>query len=81
VTQLTEQEIAVIRGEAATRIFELFNNWLAPGRMYCIEMTATGRVAVRLTRPDGTVQIFHGSDVQDACAQAAQTLWCDEEEP
>jgi len=70
------------QAKAAARIFELFNDWLAPGRTYCIEMTPSGRVVVRLTRPDGVCLIFNGADVQDACAQAAQTLWCNEgEEP
>lgn len=69
-------EIARKHGEAAARIFNIFTGWLQTHPTYCvvIDTSTTGKFGVVLRSGMTPLAFFQGEGVQDACAQAAQTI-------
>jgi hypothetical protein len=81
------EQMESTRGAAAQRIFGIFTDWLygRPGRHFITRFDSSGRFEI-VMREDGAVKAFFlGESVQDAYAQAAQTISfegeCDEEQP
>lgn len=77
-----EERIRIAHTEAATRIFNIFTHWMLknPGCSFATRISPTGKFQVVVKTPKET-RLFFGETVQDAYAQAAQTIGFDEEEP
>lgn len=74
-----EERARVAQAEAAARIFAILTKWMSasPGRSYSTRISPTGKFQIVVKTPKGT-ELFFGGDIQDAYAQAAQTLSFDE---
>jgi len=66
--------------QASDRILDIFTRWLSghPGRSYRTGLR-DGRTEIVLETPGLFPRTFRGQSVQDAYAQAAQTICLDEE--
>jgi hypothetical protein len=78
----TAERIRIGRAEAATRIFNILTHWMLknPECSFITKISATGKFQVVVKTPKET-RLFFGETVQDAYAQAAQTLSFDEGAP
>ena len=77
-----EAEIAESYGAAAVRIFDVFTGWLRTHSTFCVALdtSTTGKFGVALRSGMTPLAFFQGETVQDACAQAAQTIEMNEGE-
>ena len=68
--------------KAAARIFDIFGGWMQTHPTYCvvIDKDTTGKPGVALRSGMTPLAFFQGETVQDACAQAAQTILFNEGE-
>lgn len=77
-----EERIRVAQSEAATRTFNIFTHWMLkhPGASYDTRMSDSGKFQIVVKTPDACqrIRLFFGETVQDAYAQAAQTLSFDD---
>ena len=68
--------------EAASRIFAILTKWMRAqsGRSYDTRISESGKFQIVLKTPDACqrIRLFFGDDLQDAYAQAAQTICFDE---
>jgi len=71
-----EDEIERKRGEAASRILGIFSNWLTghPERHFVTGVDRSGKFEIIVRTAGQTDGYFRGETVQDAYAQAAQTI-------
>jgi hypothetical protein len=69
------ERVRLAQLEAASRIFDILTKWmrLKPGRSYLTRISDSGKFQIVVKTPKGT-QLFFGDDLQDAYAQAAQTV-------
>lgn len=74
-----EEQIRIAQTEAATRVFNIFTHWMLknPGCSFATRISPTGKFQVVVKTPKET-RLFFGETVQDAYAQAAQTISFDE---
>jgi hypothetical protein len=74
-----EEQIRTAQAAAATRIFDIFTRRMLdrPGCSIDTRMSATGTFQVVVKTPSGT-KLHFGESLQDAYAQAAQTLSFDD---
>lgn len=77
-----EERMRVTQAEAATRIFNIFTHWMLknPGCSFATRISPTGKFQIVVKTPQST-RLFFGETVQDAYAQAAQTICFDEVAP
>jgi hypothetical protein len=78
----TAQQMDASRGDAASRIFDIFTTWLRkhPECSYVTEISLSGKFGIVVRTPGEKPRaFFQGETVQDAYAQAAQTFAFDEE--
>ncbi len=70
-----DDRVRVACAEAAARTFAIFTRWLRehPECSYQTKISASGKFQIVVKTPKAT-QLFFGETVQDACAQAAQTI-------
>lgn len=70
-----EERIRLAHLEASARIFTTLGKWMRarPMRSYLTRVSDSGKFQIVVKTPKGT-QLFFGDDLQDAYAQAAQTL-------
>ncbi len=82
VPSTTAERIRIGQAEAATRIFNILTHWMLknPGCSFTSKISASGKFQVVVKTPQET-RLFFGETVQDAYAQAAQTLSFDEGAP
>lgn len=74
-----EERVRAAQSEAATRVFNIFTHWMLkhPGCSFATRISPSGKFQVVVKTPNET-RLFFGETVQDAYAQAAQTLSFDE---
>jgi hypothetical protein len=74
-----EERVRVGQAEAATRVFNIFTHWMLkhPDGSIATKISPTGKFQVVVRTPQET-RLFFGETVQDAYAQAAQTICFDE---
>lgn len=77
-----KEHIRISQAEAATRTFNILTHWMLfhPGCSLTTKISASGKFQVVVKKPQET-RLFFGETVQDAYAQAAQTLSFDESAP
>lgn len=65
-----------VEAEAALRIFNILTTWMraAPGRIYTTGFNSSGKFEIVVKEADKTRAYFQGGSIQDAYAQAAQTI-------
>jgi hypothetical protein len=70
-----EEQIQLDQEHAAARILEIFTTWMCknPGCAFDTRKSESGKFQIILKTNPG-VQLFFGESVQDAYAQAAQTI-------
>ncbi len=63
-------------GKAAMRIFEIFTGWFdgRPERHYITGVDRSGKFEIIVREAGATTAYFRGETIQDAYAQAAQTI-------
>lgn len=72
----------VAQAEAAARIFNIFTKWMKkhPNRSFTVRISPSSKFQV-VVSTSGITELFFGESVQDACAQAAQTIDFEKEAP
>jgi hypothetical protein len=75
----TAERIRIGQAEAATRICNIFTHWMLfhPEGSIATKISTSGKFQVVVKTPQET-RLFFGETVQDAYAQAAQTICLDE---
>ncbi len=70
-----EEQIQIAQDKAASRILTILTNWMRanPGCSFDSRISASGKFQIVLKTNPG-VQLFFGESIQDAYAQAAQTI-------
>lgn len=70
-----EEEIRLSQLEAAQRILDLLTTWMLanPGCSFDTRRSPTGKFQIVVKTPT-TTELFFGESIQDAYAQAAQTI-------
>lgn len=74
-----EEQIRIAHIEGAGRVFNIFTHWMLknPGCSFATRISPSGKFQVVVKTPKET-RLFFGETVQDAYAQAAQTINFDE---
>lgn len=78
-----EKAIVNQHAEAAVRIFDTLTQWMQANRTLGVEFiicpdTVSEKLGLTVTRGDKIAAFSQGSSIQDACAQVAQTIICNE---
>jgi hypothetical protein len=76
VPALTPKErVRIGQAEAATRVFNIFTHWMLfhPAGSIATKISSSGKFQVVVKTPQET-RLFFGETVQDAYAQATQTI-------
>ncbi len=70
-----EEQIQIAQDKAASRILTILTNWMRanPGCSFDSRISASGKFQIVVKTPKST-ELFFGESVQDAYAQAAQTI-------
>jgi hypothetical protein len=82
IVPVTSQDrVQAEQNAAAGRILDIFTRWMRenPDRSYVTRISPSGKFQIVVKDSNGT-ELFFGQTIQDACAQAAQTI-CLEGEP
>ena len=72
-----EEQIQIAQDKAASRILEILTNWMRknPRCSFDTRKSESGKFQIVVKTPESPVsQLFFGESVQDAFAQAAQTI-------
>jgi hypothetical protein len=81
VPSTTAERIRIGQAKAASRVFAILTKWMhaSPGRSYDTRVSDSGKFQIVVKTPDACqrTRLFFGDDIQDAYAQAAQTICFD----
>lgn len=71
----------LMHGDAARRSFDALTKWLNKDSNRFVSVSRTDEPGIRIAIGGlaTNIRFFSGVDMQDACAQAAQTIWFEED--